>query len=478
MKKTFVTKIPDKAGAFLSASKIISSNGVNITRVSYNKAIDLHTLFIDVSGEEEAVEKSAKQLEKLGYLSFNGSNENVLLLEFTLPDVVGSVTPVLEIINDYNLNITYISSQENGSPYQYFKMGLHVDSTSDVKSFLDRVSKICRIKVIDYDSTEKTLDNTVFYLSFADGIIKKLSLPDSSANELITQSNLIMQQLDELGKSPYKTFGYIGKFAELLFENKGAGFDFRLTETDCNGFIVYSIEPGCGCNVYFFRVGDQLVFVDGGYTCYEKEIMQVVRSVYQDAYQTKKVMLLTHSDTDHCGVNAPFDEIYLSEASAKDFYNEQSGAITLRESNSAHFPYCRITKILTCYRSPDLNKLRIIGKKPSDRTDNYSLIGKLNFGELSFECYQGNGGHIDGETVFVERTRKIAFTGDIEVNVSGYTEKQKKFNKLAPYLMRSVNMDSQKAKAERLALKTFLGDGYTIFGGHGAPFSYGPKDSK
>ena len=34
MKKTYVTSLPDRAGAFLRASEIISSLGLNITRVS------------------------------------------------------------------------------------------------------------------------------------------------------------------------------------------------------------------------------------------------------------------------------------------------------------------------------------------------------------------------------------------------------------------------------------------------------------
>ena len=48
MKKTFITQIPDKAGAFLKASRIIAQAGGNITRVSYNKAIDLHNYLASV----------------------------------------------------------------------------------------------------------------------------------------------------------------------------------------------------------------------------------------------------------------------------------------------------------------------------------------------------------------------------------------------------------------------------------------------
>ena len=54
MKKTYVTSMPNHIGAFLKASKCFSALGINITRVSYNKAVDSHTLFIDAEGTEEA----------------------------------------------------------------------------------------------------------------------------------------------------------------------------------------------------------------------------------------------------------------------------------------------------------------------------------------------------------------------------------------------------------------------------------------
>ena len=49
MKKTYVTFMPNHIGAFLKASKCFSELGINITRVSYNKAVDSHTLFIEQS---------------------------------------------------------------------------------------------------------------------------------------------------------------------------------------------------------------------------------------------------------------------------------------------------------------------------------------------------------------------------------------------------------------------------------------------
>ena len=51
VRKTYVTRMPDKAGAFLVAARIITKAGGNIVRVNYNKAVDLHTLFIEVNAD-------------------------------------------------------------------------------------------------------------------------------------------------------------------------------------------------------------------------------------------------------------------------------------------------------------------------------------------------------------------------------------------------------------------------------------------
>ena len=60
--------MPHHIGAFLKASKCFSALNINITRVSYNKAVDSHTLFIDAEGTEEQLKKADVELEKIGYL--------------------------------------------------------------------------------------------------------------------------------------------------------------------------------------------------------------------------------------------------------------------------------------------------------------------------------------------------------------------------------------------------------------------------
>ena len=68
MRQTFITTMPDHVGAFLQASRAMAQLGLNITRVSYNRAIDVHTLFIEAEGEEDALARAVERLEEIGYL--------------------------------------------------------------------------------------------------------------------------------------------------------------------------------------------------------------------------------------------------------------------------------------------------------------------------------------------------------------------------------------------------------------------------
>ena len=155
MKKTFVTVMPNHIGAFLKASRCFEEIGVNITRVSYNKAVDSHMLFIDAEGTKEQLQMADEKLTQIGYLQCDEDGRSVILIEFRLRDVPGSVTAVLELISEFSFNISYLSSQENGSDYQYFKMGIVAGDSEKLNEFLNEAAKLCEVRVIDYNHADK-----------------------------------------------------------------------------------------------------------------------------------------------------------------------------------------------------------------------------------------------------------------------------------------------------------------------------------
>ena len=131
---------------------------------------------------------------------------------------------MLEVINNHHVNISYISSQENGTPYQYFKMGLLEEDADEIRKLLEEVSRLCEVRILEYDAVEKLLDGTVFYIGFANEMRALLHLTQEQTNEVLIQSNRLMQALDERSESPFKTFDYIRRFAKFVVEHKGENF--------------------------------------------------------------------------------------------------------------------------------------------------------------------------------------------------------------------------------------------------------------
>ena len=476
MKKTYVTNVPNHIGAFLKASKCFAELNINITRVSYNKAVDSHTLFIDVCGEEENLIKADERLQAIGYLSNGQENCKIVLLEFVLEDKPGSVTDVLELISKFNFNISYMSSQENGSGFQRFKMGLYVNTVTDVNEFICQAEKICKVNVLEYNHTEKVFDNSVFYNTYADGLVDVMGLSKDKKAEILVNVNLAMQTLDERGLSPYKTFDSIGKFAELLAGCKGENFKPRISQhviTEKTKITV--IEPDCGSNTAIIESDGERVFVDTGYACYKKEMLDIFYRLMPDFKTRKESVVITHADVDHCGLINEFDSVIASERTIECLRAEALSEPGFREKNPLHRPYVNICKILTEYKPVILDKLCAKWKK-SQRFADIEQIGFFKVGELNFEVYEGKGGHLSGEIILIDFEHRIAFTGDVFINMNGLTQKQAEYNQYAPILMTSVDTDPKLCSAERKSVLQRFGAGeWSIFGGHGQKKTYQPQ---
>ena len=461
--------MPNHKGAFLKASECFAQLGINITRVSYNTAVDLHTLFIEAEGDEEKLRQADEMLAEIGYLRTPDQEKSIVLLEFMLEDKPGSVTEVLRLIDRYTLNISYISSQENGTGYQPFKMGLFVNDEEKFRDFLDEAGKLCVLRIIDYDHSENVYDNSIFYQSFVAELMRCLDLPASKRDELLVNSNLVMQMLDEKGLSPYKTFESIARFAHLLAACRGENFSPRITHheiTDQTEIIL--IEPACGSNITIIKSMGEILFIDTGYALYREEMEKIFRQLLPEYEDMRKKVYITHADVDHCGLLTYFDEIIAGRKTKECFEAEYAGKDGYREQNPLHKPYISICKILTGYRPPDPAKVTVPWESPENPDEPLVRIGDYSVGEMHFEVYEGKGGHLKGETVWIDRQHRIVFSGDIFINTHGLTPEQAQHNQYAPVLMTAVDTDTALCALERGYMMQMLDQGeWALFGAHG-----------
>ena len=466
MRKTYMTRVQDRAGSFLEAARVISARGGNIVRTSYNRSVDSRTMFLDVQADDPAVfDAITSDMEGLGYLSGN-TDDRVILISLTLRDVPGSVIPVLEILKRHGVNISYMNAQDNGTPYQHFKMGIYVEDPAVTKRVLDDIAAVCEVTILDYEITDKVLDSTVFYITFANEMRHLLSLNDAQTNEFILNSNRVMQLLDDRNELPFKTFDYVRRFATEVQTHMGSGFRPEyFVRAIGNGLRLHLLEPPCGSSIHVLESDDELMFVDGGFSCFAEQTFGFLSEKMD--LSKRKVLVLTHSDIDHTGIAPYFDRILCSSTTMDCFTSEEEGGHPFRERNPKHAPYYRLSRIIAGHVPPESRFVEPLGRRSEEDADMvYGRINGFDACGVHFDAYEGNGGHVWGDTVYACPELGLAFTGDDLVNIKDISKEQYEFNMLAPYLMQSVNMDSQKARECRRTVSEMF-RGYLICPGHG-----------
>ena len=211
-RKSFVTSMPDKSGTFLRAARIIAGHGGNIVRVSYNKAVDLHMLFIDVQACADKLRKIEEDLLEIGYINERITETRVIEVSVKIPDKPGAVLLVLEVLSKYDINISYMNLYSDIRPFQDFKFGLLIENPEIIKTLLDNISEIYPVDIIECESSEENLDNTVFYIRLANKMQELLGLSQEKTMEFISESNRIFQVLQSEGENAGKVFDYIRRF--------------------------------------------------------------------------------------------------------------------------------------------------------------------------------------------------------------------------------------------------------------------------
>ena len=473
MKKTFVTTLPDSAGSLLRATEIASLIGVNITRVSYNKSVDVHTAFFQVEGEEDKLDKIERELNKLGYMADTLNKSKVILLEFKLENRPGQLGVVLSLIKDYGFNISYITLDANGE-YKPLKIGIYVDDDIKFFKFLGDAKTICPVEIIEYDNTEISYDTESFYSNYVDKLAKNAKLPLELKAKLAVNLNRVLQLLEERNLPAKTTFESMAKSVSHIMRYKGENFNPRITTYDIEkDYKIISIEPPSGSNTYIINYKGKYLFIDTGYSIYEEEMLKVFNSLGIDFNSIEKKVIITHADFDHAGLLYLFDEIYCSDKTKECFMLEWQNKKGFREQNPMHLPYIRTSKILTRYKSPNPDKITVIAHYDDSYDTTLYYSSNFMFGDTYYDIYCGQGGHLKGEIIIVDPKNKLVFPGDIFVNLKDFTLEQGEYNKFAQIFMSSVDTNQQLAKMERLDLLKMLTKGkWLIFGGHGRVREY------
>lgn len=479
-RQTFVTVMPNRTGAFRAAAQVFAREGVNMARVSYNKAVDLHTLFIDGEGEPEKLEQVRGQLAAMGYLAEQLPEIGVVSIEIDIPDEPGAILPVLELLARYDINISYLNSTQTGERCQHFLMGLLIERPGLIAELLSALGAVYPVRVAG--EAGGCPDNSVFYLELAARVEERLRLPQPKVLEFLSEANRVMQLLQRTNENPAQVFAQITRFMDYVTGHQGENFRCRISRRPLGTAELTLIEPICGSNTYLLRRGNRLVMVDSGYALYFPEMLRAFRRLFPDWDSLEKHFYITHADVDHCGLLRSLEEtgtLHLNPLSCDSLRRQGLGMEDNRESRAFCFGYSRLSRLISGYEPPRLTHAVLYGENAPAAHERLYPLGEMALGDVRFEILEGSGGHLAGEQIYVERRAGVLLTGDNFLDFKGFSKELQDFNAIAPYLMRSVNVDSRKAAAMRREIAALaedlagrLGRPVLILGGHGAPAWY------
>jgi glyoxylase-like metal-dependent hydrolase (beta-lactamase superfamily II) len=471
--------MPNTPGSLHRAAEIIQKYDGNINRIQYDRRIDPATVFYEVTASDDAFRKITRDLTHIGYLQTSLKPLNFLKICVYLPHQPGALYEFLNFTTSAGANIAFIDFDDKGRHPDRLTVSLNLEQNSVVDQLLDQLKSRYRLEILEYDTTGKHLDDTVFYVRYAQAIRELIG--GSEENFLLSflaDTNHIVQELMERGNDPRKVFESV----LLTGETMGATTQDRFY-ADVQKFLItehttlFCFQMPCGGNIFLISTPEENVMVDTGYGIYHHDVMAMLsRYGLGDERQISRI-IVTHADADHCGASGYF--------TAPVFMHEITLAI-IRKNNRAYGSrsehsvleefYTKMINLFSKFKSPF--RIECFSKKTVEMRGIFPVIGTISVGDLEMEVLEGLGGHTCGQVYLFSQKEGLLFAADSVINFSSLTKERADYSSLAAFLVTSVNVDSDLAKRERRALLelAFLTDNALVTtgkrclvcGGHGA----------
>ncbi|MFA7166656.1 MAG: MBL fold metallo-hydrolase [Desulfoplanes sp.] len=467
---SIITQMPDEPGAFLKAAQIMRRYGANMSRISYDRAMDAHTFFMDITCEEGRAGIIKKELEAIGYLEKDLPRISILAIAAYVPDRSGELFDFLHILDQWKANITSIDFDNSGRHRDKVSMRLNIAGQADTDELLKTLQLKYRLDILEYDATGDGLDDTVFYIRFAQRLRRITGIDaEDLLSSLLAGTNHIAQELTALKRDTRQVFDVVLKMAERIGETKEHFFCDIETIPLTPAVTLHIFQLPTGSNIALFETPDEYVMIDTGYGLYFPYISRIFEERFADFTAKLRRIYITHADADHCGACGQYAHAvtWMNPQSRDVLRNPSRGYGSDLKDSVLEKVYTRLSHILSEYSPPDRETIRLFSDVSLDTCHGFSLIDHFSLGEITFEVLQGRGGHVHGEMIFLARDHGLIFTGDCLVNLKDMSRERAEYNKLADFLMTSVNVNSAIAREQRRALLEMIGECDTELEAHG-----------
>jgi glyoxylase-like metal-dependent hydrolase (beta-lactamase superfamily II) len=483
----FIARMPDEPGALHTAAEIVKRYRGNIERIHYDRRIDPYVVFFEVTCEPMEYGSIERELKAIGFLQTSLTKLGFLKFKVVLPHRAGALFEFLHYTTTAHSNIAFLDFDDQGKHPDQVTISLTIDDVSKLDWLLEQLKSRYPLEILEYDVTGKHLDDTVFYIRFAQELREIIGdQEDQFLMKLLSDINHIVQELTSQDMDPKGVFESVLLTGRTLKASTGQGFFADVQRVDITEEVeLFCFQPPCGGNIYVLNDREGMVIIDTGYGQYKDDLRTMLAHYGLGDLSRLRGVYLTHADADHSGAAWSFPAPSYVHPGTADIINAANRAYgSVSESSVLEAVYTKLINLFSAFRPPE--EMELFDLAPRGEVMGLNVIGCINVGDVNLKVLDGLGGHLHGQVFFVAEKEGVLFTGDSLINFKSLSEERSRYNQLAKNLMTTVNVDSERADRERrvlIELAKRLTDAERsitclVCGGHGAISYLDGKDLK
>jgi glyoxylase-like metal-dependent hydrolase (beta-lactamase superfamily II)/uncharacterized protein with ACT and thioredoxin-like domain len=471
--------MPDTPGSLHRAAEIIKKYDGNINRIQFDRRIDPGTVFYEVSADEESYKKITQDLEKIGYLQNSIKPLSFLKFCVYMPHRPGALYEFLGLTTSAGANISFLDFDDKSRHPDRLTVSLNLEQGAVVDRLLNQLKSLYPMEIIEYDTTGKQLDDTVFYVRYAQSIRELIGQSeDTFLLSFLADTNRIAQELMDRGCDPKQVFESVLLTGQTMKATTGKNFYADVQKFWINNHTsLFCFQVPCGGNIFLVKSKEDLLMIDTGYGIYHSDVMAMFsRYGVGDPRKITRIVV-THADADHCGAAGFFTAPLIMHHSTREIIRTNNRAYGSRSDHASldEF-YTKMINIFSHFKTPE--EIGCISAPNGITRGIFPVIGTVSIGDIELEVLDGLGGHTAGQVFLYSRKNGLLFAADSVINFASLSKERADYSSLAAFLVTSVNVDSKSAKKERNGLLELAQDTDNelvpsgrrclICGGHGA----------